>query len=147
MKILIDGDGCPVIPESVELAKKYGVECVIFCNTAHNINYPGVKTVLVSKGPDTADFALVNRAEKGDVVITQDFGLAAMALAKQAVPINQNGMIYTESNIDRLLLTRHINKEARAQRVKFPTQKKRTSQQDKVFYTALDQLLNSLLNN
>ena len=57
------------------------------------------------------DFMLVNMIKKGDLVIAQDYGLAAMCLARGAVTINQNGMIYSEDNIDALLMQRHTAKK------------------------------------
>ena len=95
MKILIDADGCPVVDETVCLARKKGIACLILCDTSHVFEKKGARTIMVSKGTDSVDFALVNLIEKGDIVITQDFGLAAMCLARDAVVLNQNGMQYT----------------------------------------------------
>ncbi len=113
MKILIDADGCPVTAVAVEEAKRHGIEAVIYCDTSHEFTNTEARVVTVSKGADSADFALVNDAEKGDVVITQDYGLAAMALAKGAVPITQNGLIINDFNIASLLESRHSAKQAR----------------------------------
>ncbi len=104
MKILIDADGCPVVDSAVRIAKAHHVECLILCDTAHYFEKDGAQTLVFSKGADSVDFALVKRVAPGDIVITQDYGLAAMCLAKRAVILNQNGMQYTEDNIDALLL-------------------------------------------
>lgn len=93
MKVFIDADGCPVVDETVALCKKYSVECMIICDTAHVFNKDGAETVVVEKGADSADFRLVNMLSKGDIAVTQDYGLAAMCLARGAVPISQNGLI------------------------------------------------------
>lgn len=146
MKILIDGDGCPVVDITIKIAVRYSLECIIVCDTAHYYNKEGATTVTVSKGADNADFALVNRVDSGDIVVTQDYGLAALALARKAIPINQNGMIYTNENIDALLLSRHTASQMRAQRKKLPNQKKRTAQQDKDFETALVKLVEKQLD-
>ena len=146
MKILIDGDGCPVVDITIKIAVRYSLECIIVCDTAHYYNKEGATTVTVSKGADNADFALVNRVDSGDIVVTQDYGLAALALARKAIPINQNGMIYTNENIDALLLSRHTARQMRAQRKKLPNQKKRTAQQDKDFETALVKLVEKQLD-
>ena len=82
MQILIDADGCPVVEFAVELARQHHIPCVILCDTAHRIEKPGAETVILSQGADSVDFALVNRVRKGDIVVTQDYGLAAMCLAK-----------------------------------------------------------------
>lgn len=76
MRIYIDADGCPVVDSTLRLAAAHRVETVILCDTSHEIQRPGVQTVTVSKGADSVDFALVNRLAPGDVVITQDYGLA-----------------------------------------------------------------------
>jgi len=89
MKLLIDADGCPVVDNAVRLAKRYGVEVLILCDTAHVFEKDGAQTITVSKGADSVDYALVNRVSPGDLVVTQDYGLAAMCLAKRAIPLNQ----------------------------------------------------------
>ena len=95
MRIYIDADGCPVVDSTLRLAAAHRVETVILCDTSHEIQRPGVQTVTVSKGADSVDFALVNRLAPGDVVITQDYGLAAMCLAKRAKVLHQDGMRYS----------------------------------------------------
>lgn len=141
MRILIDADGCPVVDLTVRLAKKYGAECVILCDTSHEFNRDGVQTVVVEKGADSVDFKIVNLVCEGDIVITQDYGLAAMCLARKAIPVSQNGMVYNDKNIDRLLFTRYVSKKIRNSggRIKGPS--KRTPEQDKAFETALVKLI------
>lgn len=113
MKILIDADGCPVVDETVRIAREKHIECLILCDTAHYFQKEGAKTITVSRGDDSVDFALVNMVNVGDIVVTQDYGLAAMCLARGAIAINQDGMIYTNENIDDLLMSRHMSKKAR----------------------------------
>ena len=93
MKLLVDADGCPVVDIAVRLAREYGAECLILCDTAHEFRKEGATTITVSKGADSVDFALVNLVQKGDVVVTQDYGLAAMCLARGAVPVHQNARL------------------------------------------------------
>ena len=112
-KILIDADGCPVVDAAVKIAQENKIECIIICDTSHSFQKEGAKTITVSKGPDSVDFALVNMVQAGDIVITQDYGLAAMCMARRAVPISQNGMIYDNENIDSLLMARHTAKKIR----------------------------------
>ena len=95
MKVYIDGDGCPVIDITIKIAKQYNIECIIITDTAHSFNKYDVEVITVSKGADSVDFALVNKITSGYIVITQDYGLAAMCLAKKAITINQNGITYT----------------------------------------------------
>ena len=103
MKILIDADGCPVTELAVKLANTYKIKALIFCDTSHEFNINNVRVITVGKGADSADFALVNKVKTGDIVISQDYGLSAMALAKGAIIINQNGLIINDFNIDTLL--------------------------------------------
>ena len=141
MRILIDADGCPVVDVTLKVADAYGIDTVILCDTSHQISRPQAETVVVSKGADSVDFALVNRISPGDVVITQDYGLAAMCLAKQAVVLNQDGMLYDERNIDALLLARHTAKKIRSAGGRLKGGRKRTEQQDRQFENALQKLL------
>lgn len=141
MRILIDADGCPVVDLTVRLAKKYGIECTILCDTSHEFNRDGAKTVVVEKGADSVDFKIVNLVSEGDIVVTQDYGLAAMCLARKAIPVSQNGLVYTDKNIDQLLFTRYVSKKIRnaGGRMKGPS--KRTPEQDKAFEAALERLI------
>lgn len=141
MRILIDADGCPVTKLAVNIAMKYSIETIIFCDTSHIFKYENVETVTVSKGADSADFALVNRCEKGDIAVTQDYGLSAMVLSKGGIPITQNGLIINNTNIDTLLETRHISKKARMRNIHFKGPSKRKPQQDKDFENALEELI------
>ena len=130
MKILIDGDGCPVIDIAIEVGKKFNIEVIIMCDTSHVFNKDGAKTMVFSKGADSVDFALINTVKKEDIVITQDYGLAAMAINKASNVINQNGLIYNNENIDRLLYTRHISKKIRKSGGRTKGPKKRTKEND-----------------
>ena len=102
MNILIDADGCPVVDLTLQIAKQFGVPIIILCDTSHQIEREGAQTLVFDKGADSVDFALVNRVKPRDVVVTQDYGLASMCLAKCARVLNQNGLEYTADNIDAL---------------------------------------------
>ena len=95
MTILIDADGCPVVDLTLQTAAKYNVPVLILCDTAHQIQRDGAQTLTFGKGADSVDFALVNRVCAGDLVITQDYGLASMCLARCARVLNQNGLEFT----------------------------------------------------
>ena len=137
MKILIDADGCPVVDIAVGAARKSGIECTIICDTAHSIQREGAKTIIVDKGADSADFRLVNLVSRGDIVITQDYGLAAMCLSKCAIVINQDGKQYSEENISGLLEFRAVSAKIRRSGGRTKGMSKRTSQQDKDFEKSL----------
>ena len=145
MEVFIDADGCPVTDLAIGLARQYHIGCSIFCDTSHQIERDGAVTITVSKGADSVDFALVNRIHAGDIVVTQDYGLAAMCLSKHAIPIHQDGMVYTNENIDSLLFFRAAAKKIRnaGGRLKGPS--RRTKEQDKAFAAALKKLLEAQL--
>ena len=84
MTILIDADGCPVVDLTLRIAGKSRVPVVILCDTSHRSEREGAQTLVFDKGADSVDFALVNRVKPGDLVVTQDYGLASMCLARCA---------------------------------------------------------------
>lgn len=141
MKVLIDADACPVVDIAVGICRKYKAECLLLCDTAHEMQHQGAQTLVFDKGADSVDYALVNRAEAGDIVITQDYGLASMCLARGVRVLHQDGWEYTQYNIDALLFQRHAAREYRnaGGRTKGPAKRKPT--QDAAFEKALEQLL------
>lgn len=147
MKILIDADGCPVVDITIDVAKVFNIDVLIMCDTSHVFNKPGIETIVLSKGADSVDFALVNKVAKGDIIVTQDYGLAAMVLAKGGYPISQNGKIYTNENIDQLLFNRHISKKIRKSGGKTRGPKKRQKEDDILFEKNLIQLCEKLIIN
>ncbi len=146
MRILIDADGCPVTKIAIKAAKQFNIEPIIFCDTSHIFNYNDVKVITVGKGADSADFALVNQIEEKDIVVTQDYGLAAMALSKKGMPITQNGMVITNGNIDFLLATRYSAKKTRMAGKHLKGPSKRTQKQNEDFEKALIALIKSTLD-
>lgn len=141
MKVLVDADACPVVDITVRLCKQYHVPCILLCDTAHTIRREDAETLIFDKGADSVDYALVNRVAPGDIVITQDYGLASMCLARSARVLHQDGWEYTPYNIDALLLQRHEARKLRAAggRTKGPA--KRKDAQDQSFSLALEKLL------
>ena len=141
MKVLIDADACPVVDIVVRLCAKHAVPCLLLGDTAHAVYREGTETLIFDKGADSVDFALVNRACPGDIVITQDYGLASMCLGRNARVLHQDGWEYTLDNISGLMEQRHANKKHRLAggRTKGPS--KRTRQQDEAFAKAFQQML------
>ena len=144
MRILIDGDGCPVVDLTIKISRKFNIEVIIMCDTSHVFNKNGAKTMVFSKGADSVDFALINLLKKDDIVITQDYGLAAMAINKASYVINQNGLIYSNENIDRLLYSRHISKKIRKSGGRTKGPKKRTKEDDLNFERTLTEICDKL---
>ena len=131
--VLIDADGCPVVDPTIRICRACSVPVLILCDTAHRIERDGAETMVFDKGADSVDFALVNRVRPGDVVITQDYELAAMCLSRRARVLNQNGLEYTSDNIEGLLEQRHHNKKLlrAGKHLKGPA--KRTKEQNEAF--------------
>ena len=145
MKVIVDADACPVVNITVSLCKRAGIECLLLCDTAHEMHRDGAQTLVFDKGADSVDFALVNRVSSGDIVVTQDYGLASMCLAKKATVLHQDGWAYTEDNIGALLFQRSESRKYRASggRIKGPS--KRTREQDRNFEQALSRLLQQVV--
>lgn len=141
MTVLIDADGCPVVDIAIRLCKQYGISCLLLCDTAHEFYREGAETLVFDKGADSVDFAIVSRVSPGDIVITQDYGLASMCLARSARILHQDGWEYTRDNIDALLLARHESRKLRAAGGRTKGPKKRTASQNASFEAALQKLL------
>lgn len=141
MKVLIDADACPVVDIAVKLCVQYGIQCLLLCDTAHTMYREGAETLIFDKGADSVDFALVNRTCPGDIVITQDYGLASMCLGRCVRVLHQDGWEYTLDNISGLMEQRHAAKKHRLAggRTKGPA--KRTKAQDEAFASAFQQML------
>ena len=146
-QILVDADACPVVGLVEEIASAHGLPVTFLCDTNHVLtsSYSRVKTI--GAGRDAVDFALVNLCRQGDVVVTQDYGVAAMALGKGAYGIHQSGKWYTEDNIGGLLMDRHLAQKARRASGKHHLKgpKKRTAADDEAFAASLERLLDHIL--
>ncbi|MGG7079250.1 YaiI/YqxD family protein [Clostridium sardiniense] len=130
MKIIIDGDACPSISKIENLAKEYAIEVNIFVDIHHFIQSDYSKVVIVDSGFQSVDMYVVNNSQNGDIVVTQDYGVAAMCLPRGVNVISPKGSIYTEKNIDLLLEQRHISQKIRKSGGRFKGPKKRTSEDE-----------------
>ncbi len=144
MNVLIDADGCPVVDITVRLCRHAGVSCLILCDTSHQIDYEDVKTLVFDRGADSVDFALVNLVRAGDLVITQDYGLAAMCLSRKARVLHQDGHEYTDSNIDGLLTFRHTAAKLRRSGAHLHGFRRRSAGQNAAYEAALRQILEEM---
>ncbi|MBP3647818.1 MAG: YaiI/YqxD family protein [Clostridia bacterium] len=141
MQLWIDADACPVVNLAISVAAKHGIPVTLVCDDAHFMQREGARTITVSQGADSADMVLVNLLKPGDAVVTQDYGLAALCLARGAYPLDQNGRIYTNDNIDSLLGMRHVAAKVRRGGGRLKGPPKRTKEQDQWFEQALNELL------
>ena len=80
MRVLMDGDGCPVVRIAAEECKKHHIECLVFCDTAHEMRREDITLLTFDKGADSVDYALAGRIRPGDIVVTQDYGVASSCL-------------------------------------------------------------------
>ena len=141
MRILVDADACPVKELILREAKRRSLPVLMIHDTSHELSDGYSQSITVDKGADSADLKLINLLSPGDLVVTQDFGVAAMALGKGAAALSQNGLISTSGNIDRLLFERHVGKKLRRAGKHGPNPKKRTSADDDAFLAAFLRLL------
>lgn len=144
MKIMVDADACPVKELIIGYAKKHGLEVIMVCDVAHILFYQEdfVTIVTVDQGADSADLAIANRTQRGDICITQDYGLASLLLAKKATVLHPNGFFYTQENIDRMLFERHLSREMRRQKKSRGGHiRKRTKEDDEKFLSALERAI------
>ena len=113
MQILVDADACPVVGIVESLAEKYSIPTTLLCDTNHVLYSDYSDEIIVGAGADAVDYKLISICHKGDIVVSQDYGVAAMALGKGAYAIQQSGKWYTDENIDQMLMERHLNNKER----------------------------------
>ena len=143
MQIFVDADACPVVGIVEELAKKYTIPVTLLCDTNHVISSDYSEVIVVGAGADAVDYKLISMCHKGDMVVSQDYGVAAMALGKGAYAIHQSGKWYTNENIDQMLMERHLNKKARrvSQKNHLKGPKKRTAEDDEYFRESFEKMI------
>ncbi|GGN55815.1 YaiI/YqxD family protein [Oceanobacillus indicireducens] len=125
MNIYVDADACPVKEIIIDEAVRRDLNVFLVTSISHfslQENPPGVETIYVDNARDAADYRIMKLAKKGDLVITQDYGLASLALPKGCLVMHHKGFMYTNKNIDELLQTRYLSAQARkaGQRTKGP---------------------------
>ncbi|MDO4633777.1 MAG: YaiI/YqxD family protein [Eubacteriales bacterium] len=142
-KIFVDADACPVVRIVEKIAEKNGLPVVLLCDTNHVLSSEYSEIRVIGAGADAVDFALITACRRGDIVVTQDYGVAAMALGKGAYGIHQSGKWYTNDNIDQMLMERHLGKKARraSSRNHLKGPRKRTEEDDKHFAEAFQRLI------
>ena len=144
MQILVDADACPVKEIIVNIAKQHSIPVTMIIDTSHEL-FDGYSTIItVDKARDSVDIKLINLLKKGDIVVTQDYGVAAMGLGKGAKVINQNGLIYSDGNIDRLLFERHIGQKVRKAGGRTNTVKKRTKADNQNFEKCITEVIGGM---
>lgn len=142
VKILVDADACPVVRIVERVAEEKGIAVCLLCDTNHVLHSEYSEVRVIGAGADAVDFALISICRPGDIVVTQDYGVAAMALGKGAFVLHQSGKQYTDKNIDRMLMERHLAKKERRRKGKHHLKgsKKRTEADDLAFEAALNRI-------
>lgn len=148
MKIFVDADACPVVDIVEDIATKYNIPVTLLCDTNHVLTSDYSEVIVVGAGADAVDYKLISICHRGDIVVTQDYGVAAMALGKGAFAIHQSGKWYTNENIDQMLMERHLNKKARraSSRNHIKGSRKRTEEDDQRFAESFEKLLRKANN-
>ena len=147
MNIFVDADACPVIDIVEDIATKYNIPVTLLCDTNHVLTSDYSEVIVVGAGADAVDYKLISICHRGDIVVTQDYGVAAMALGKGAFAIHQSGKWYTNENIDQMLMERHLNKKARraSQKNHLKGPKKRTEEDDERFAQSFERMVKAVL--
>ena len=141
--ILVDADACPVVRQVEEVARKYALPVTLLCDEHHMLQSEYSQVRYISSGADAVDIALMNLCQRGDIVVTQDYGVAAMALGKSCYAIHQSGKWYTNENIDQMLMERHLAKKARRSTKKHHLKgpSKRPAEDDKRFEESFEKMI------
>ena len=143
MRVFVDADACPVVSIVENISKKYNIPVTLLCDTNHVLTSEYSEVIVVGAGADAVDYKLISICHRGDIVVSQDYGVAAMALGKGAFAIHQSGKWYTNDNIDQMLMERHLNKKARRSshknHIKGP--KKRTEKDDERFAQSFEKMI------
>lgn len=143
LHIYVDADACPVVDIVENIADKYYIPVTLLCDTNHVLYSDYSEVIVVGAGADAVDYKLIGICHRGDIVVSQDYGVAAMALGKGAYAIHQSGKWYTNENIDRMLMERHLNKKARrgSRKNHMKGPKKRTEEDDVRFAQSFEKLI------
>lgn len=144
MQIFVDADACPVVAIIEKIAKDNSVPVMLLCDTNHVLSSTYSKVVVVGAGADAVDYKLISICHKGDIVVSQDYGVAAMALGKGAYAIHQSGKWYTDDNIDQMLMERHLSKKPEEVPVNVMSRDRRSGRR-KMMKDSLSLLKNALM--
>lgn len=141
MRILIDGDACPNKEDIMKIAKEYSCEVLLFIDYAHQNTLEDCEIIYCEIGNDSVDLQIMKNVRPKDIVITQDYGLASLVLARQARVLHISGKIISEENIQTLLMTRYLSAKQRkaGNRTKGPA--KRTKEDRDFFLQQLNKLI------
>ena len=144
MKIYVDADACPVKEIIIEEARAENIPVILVKSFDHyslQDQPPGVETVYVDTGADAADYRIMQLAVAHDLIVTQDYGLAALGLGKNCTVLHHNGFVYSNENIEQLLSSRHAQAKMRRSGQKTKGPKMFTDEDRERFKRALQEAL------
>ena len=155
MQIFVDADACPVVGIVEKVAKEHNLPVTLLCDTNHVLSSDYSEVIVVGAGADAVDYKLISICHRGDIVVSQDYGVAAMALGfepteaeRRLYAIHQSGKWYTNENIDQMLMERHLNKKARRasgkNHLKGP--RKRTSEDNEHFRESFERMIHMAMD-
>lgn len=141
MKILVDADACPksVLEICIRLGRKYNIPVWTVASFNHDIE--SEHHFVVGDGFQEADMKMVNLTEPGDVIVTGDWGLAAMVLGKEAKCLSPTGREFRPEKMEFLLEEREVKAKIRRGGGRTKGPKKRTLADDRRFETRLKEIL------
>ena len=148
MQILVDADACPVVSIVERVAKEHNLPVTLLCDTNHVLSSDYSEVIVVGAGANAVDYKLISICHRGDIVVSQDYGVAAMALGKAAYAIHQSGKWYTNENIDQMLMERHLNKKVRRESGKnhLKGPRKRTAEDDEHFRESFEKMIHMVMD-
>lgn len=145
MKIIVDADACPqsALQICFKLGHKYQIEVWTVASFDHHIL--SEHHITVGDNSQEADLKILNITQTGDIIITQDFGLAAMVLGKGAYAMGPKGQEYRPETIEFLLEERELKAKYRRAGGRTKGPKKRTEEDDRAFRQCLIRLLEAAI--
>ena len=148
MRIIIDGDACPQTVREIceRAAREFGVELIIVADIDHYI-VSDYRVIIVEQGRESVDYKIVQIFKQGDILVTQDYGLASLILGKATAVIHTSGFFINKNNIDSLLQSRYISEKIRKQGGKTKGPSKRKKEQDDNFKKCLYKALREYFKN
>ncbi|HOJ78495.1 MAG TPA: DUF188 domain-containing protein [Bacillota bacterium] len=133
MQVLVDADACPknVLKIIRQLQAEYRFRLITVASFNHLFDNPD--HITVGNESQATDIEIINRIQAGDLLVTHDYGLAALALGKKALVIGINGRIYSDATIDFLLEERNLKSRLRRSGLKTKGPAARTETDDRRF--------------
>ncbi|NTW71876.1 MAG: hypothetical protein HGA49_06495 [Eubacteriaceae bacterium] len=142
VRIIVDSDSCPVKGEIRNLSQEYGVEAVFFASICHfSNNIHSDNTVYIDSGNQSVDNRIISILQPGDILVTNDYGLASIAIAKGNEALDFYGTHYHKDTIDLLLYQRYLSQKMRNEGMRSKPIRKRSKNADREFYNSLKKML------